>query len=265
MGVTNLGRVQGGGFYYADYTPSDADSSIRLGRVWLKPNTVKALIGDHVVMADGSLWEITEFSEGEIDVVLVLSRKTSIIGKTGAQGEPGIGCSVNGVAKPLDFSSDPQVQLDELKEQNTNQSSQIETLGQTDQNQQSQIDELKQQSTNQGEQIEALTSASNFTSLWSGNWTNSNDTEKVIDFSGYKYIIVRGNVGQPFCVMMAVANLTYGFTVFSPNNSNAIFAFGLKITQNSIAWGNAGIYSNGVFQDRTNTGYYNIWEIIGVK
>lgn len=114
-------------------------------------------------------------------------------------------------------------------------------------------------------QINDLKSASNFTSLWSGNWTNSNPTAKSINFSGYKYIMVRGNVGQPFCVMMAVADLTYGFTVYSPGNSNAIFAFSLKVTQNSIAWGNAGTYSNGVFQDRTNTGYYNIWEILGVK
>lgn len=254
MGVTNLGRVQGGGFYYADYTPSETENSIRLGRVWLKPNTVKALIGDHVVMADGSLWEITAFSDGEADLVMTLERKTSIrgkIGDTGAQGEAGIGCSINGVATPLDFTSNPQTQLDELKQQNVSQSSQIENLGQADQNLQS--------------QIEALTNASNFTSLWSGNWTNSNSTAKSINFTGYKYIIVRGNVGQPFCALMAVADLTYGFTVYSPNNSNAIFAFSLKVTQNSIAWGNAGTYSNGVFQDRTNTGYYNIWEIIGVK
>lgn len=254
MGVTNLGRVQGGGFYYADYTPSDAESSIRLGRVWLKPNTVKALIGDHVVMADGSLWEITAFSDGEADLVMTLERKTSIrgkIGETGAQGEAGIGCSINGVPTALDFTSNPQIQLDELKQQNTSQSSQIENLGQADQNLQS--------------QIEALTNASNFTSLWSGNWTNSNSTAKSINFTGYKYIIVRGNAGQPFCALMAVADLTYGFTVYSPNNSNAIFAFSLKVTQNSIAWRNAGTYSNGVFQDRTNTGYYNIWEIIGVK
>lgn len=128
MGVTNLGRVQGGGFYYADYTPSDAESSIRLGRVWLKPNTVKALIGDHVVMADGSLWEITAFSDGEADLVMALERKTSIRGKTGAQGEAGIGCSINGVATPLDFTSNPQSQLDELKQQNTSQSSQIDVL-----------------------------------------------------------------------------------------------------------------------------------------
>ncbi|MGN0789583.1 MAG: hypothetical protein ACI4MY_06550, partial [Christensenellales bacterium] len=145
MGVTNLGRVQGGGFYYADYTPSDADSSIRLGRVWLKPNTVKALIGDHVVMADGSLWEITAFSDGEVDLVMTLERKTSIIGKTGPQGEAGIGCSVNGVPTALDFTSDPQSQLDKLTQQNTNQSSQIATLGQTDQNLQSQIDTLQSQ------------------------------------------------------------------------------------------------------------------------
>lgn len=252
MGVTNLGRVQGGGFYYADYTPSDAESSIRLGRVWLKPNTVKALIGDHVVMADGSLWEITAFSsDAELDLLMTLERKTSIRGKTGAQGEAGIGCSINGVPTALDFTSNPQIQLDELKQQNTSQSSQIENLGQADQNIQS--------------QIEALTNASNFTSLWSGSWTNSNTDVKSIDFTGYKYIIVKGVVGQPFCVLMAVADLTYGFTVYSPNNSNAIFAFSLKVTQNSIAWGVAGLYTDGVFQDRTNTGYYNIWEIIGVK
>lgn len=131
MGVTNLGRVQGGGFYYADYTPSEAETSIRLGRVWLKPNTVKALIGDHVVMADGSLWEITAFSDGEADLVMTLERKTSIrgkIGETGAQGEAGIGCSIKGVPTALDFTSDPQIQLDELKQQNTSQSSQIDVL-----------------------------------------------------------------------------------------------------------------------------------------
>lgn len=108
-------------------------------------------------------------------------------------------------------------------------------------------------------------SSDRFTSLWSGNWTNADTKAKSINFSGYKYIMVRGNVGQPFCVMIPVADLTYGFTVYSPNNGNAIFAFSLKLTQNSIAWGNAGTYSNGVFQDRTNTGYYNIWEIVGVK
>lgn len=131
MGVTNLGRVQGGGFYYADYTPSEAETSIRLGRVWLKPNTVKALIGDHVVMADGSLWEITALSDGEADLVMTLERKTSIRGKkgdTGAQGEAGIGCSINGVPTALDFTSNPQIQLDELKQQNTSQSSQIDVL-----------------------------------------------------------------------------------------------------------------------------------------
>lgn len=125
MGVTNLGRVQGGGIYYADYTPSDAESTMRLGRVWLKPNTVKALIGDHVVMADGSLWEITALSDGEADLVMTLERKTSIRGKI---GETGIGCSINGVATPLDFTSNPQTQLDELKQQNTSQSSQIDVL-----------------------------------------------------------------------------------------------------------------------------------------
>lgn len=132
MGVTNLGRVQGGGFYYADYTPSEAETSIRLGRVWLKPNTVKALIGDHVVMADGSLWEITAFSsDGETDLVMTLDKKTSIQGKkgdTGAQGEAGIGCSINGVPTALDFTSNPQSQLNDLKQQNTSQSSQIDVL-----------------------------------------------------------------------------------------------------------------------------------------
>ncbi|MDY4592612.1 MAG: hypothetical protein SO434_04335 [Eubacteriales bacterium] len=254
MGVTNLGRVQGGGFYYADYTPSDADSSIRLGRVWLKPNTVKALIGDHVVMADGSLWEITALSDGEVDLVMALERKTSIRGKkgdTGAQGEAGIGCSINGVPTALDFTSNPQIQLDELKQQNTSQSSQIENLGQTDLNIQS--------------QIEALTNASNFTSLWSGNWTNSNDTAKVIDFSGYKYIVVKGSVGGTFSVMLPVASSTFGFTHLAGSNRNTIYGFNLTITSNSIAWGVAGFYTDGVWQDRTNTGYYNIWEILGVK
>lgn len=114
-------------------------------------------------------------------------------------------------------------------------------------------------------QIEALKNANNFTTLWSGNWMNSDNTAKSINFTGYNYIIVRGNVGQPFCAFMAVADLTYGFTNYSPNNSNSIFAFSFKVTQNSIAWGNAGTYTNGVFQDRTNTGYYNVWEILGVK
>lgn len=167
------------------------------------------------------------------------------------RGKDGMGTYINGEPTPVYFTSDPQSQINDLKQQSTNQSEQIKTLGQVDQNLQTQINDLK--------------SASNFTSLWSGNWTNANTNAKSINFSGYKYIMVRGNVGQPFCVMMAVADLTYGFTVYSPGNSNTIFAFSLKVTQNSIAWGNAGTYSNGVFQDRTNTGYYNIWEILGVK
>lgn len=176
MGVTNLGRVQGGGFYYADYTPSDAESSIRLGRVWLKPNTVKALIGDHVVMADGSLWEITAFSDGEADLVMTLERKTSIrgkIGETGAQGEAGIGCSINGVPTALDFTSNPQSQLNDLKQQNTSQSSQIESLGQTDQNMQSQIDVLKKLYAVGS--IYMSTNSTSPASLFGGTWVRIKD------------------------------------------------------------------------------------------
>ena len=108
-------------------------------------------------------------------------------------------------------------------------------------------------------------SSDRFTILWSGNWTNSNTDVKSINFTGYKYIIVRGNVGGSFSVMLPVVNSTYGFTLIAGSNRNTIFAFNLSITGTSIAWGVAGFYTDGVWQDRTNTGYYNIYEIIGVK
>lgn len=40
-------------------------------------------------------------------------------GATGPQGEPGIGCSVNGEPTALDFTSDPQAQLNELQQNTT--------------------------------------------------------------------------------------------------------------------------------------------------
>lgn len=60
------------------------------------------------------------------------------------RGKDGMGTYINGEPTPVYFTSNPQSQINDLKQQNTSQSSQIENLGQADQNLQSQINDLKQ-------------------------------------------------------------------------------------------------------------------------
>lgn len=144
-------------------------------------------------------------------------------GDKGDKGDTGNGCYINGVATDINFTSDPQNQI----------------------NGKTQID-----------------------LLWSGNIKNIDGASITIpNYSNYKYLIVNLNIGGIYnALIVPTLNVKNSF-VKKSENSSSIYYFDLVMNNGVLSWGNCGFYSSGDFtaQDRTNTGYFNIFEIRGVK
>lgn len=105
--------------------------------------------------------------------------------------------------------------------------------------------------------------------VWSGTFSNTADNSITIsNYSNYDYFVLYGNVSGRFCVIMPNVNGIYGFTKKS-ENSVSIYIYEFNLTDGVLVWGNTGFYSSDsgsfAYNDRTDTGYYNIYKIEGVK
>ena len=91
--------------------------------------------------------------------------------------------------------------------------------------------------------------------------------EQVLQFLIIAIINVKVNVGGFYnALIVPTENATNGF-VKKSESSPSIYYFDLVMNNGVLSWGQCGFYSSGDFtaQDRTNTGYYNIFEIKGIK
>lgn len=78
MSTTNLGRVQGAGFFYANAT-----SSTSVNKSSLTPSSIPALVGDTILFSDGDVRTITAISTSTVTCGNVI---TSLKGPQGIQG-----------------------------------------------------------------------------------------------------------------------------------------------------------------------------------
>lgn len=144
-------------------------------------------------------------------------------GNKGDKGDPGNGCYINGVATDINFTSDPQNQI----------------------NKKTQID-----------------------LVWNGSFTNTKDATLIIpNYSNYKYLIVKVDVfGIYNALIVPTQNVTNSFVKKSKETSS-IYYFDLIMNNGVLSWGQCGFYQDGNFtaQDRTDTGYYTVMDIKGVK
>ena len=81
MATTNLGRVQGAGFFY---TTASSGTSIALSTI--TPTSIKPLVGDCVIFPNGDVREVTAVSASAATCGAVL---TSLKGLKGEKGETG--------------------------------------------------------------------------------------------------------------------------------------------------------------------------------
>lgn len=81
MATTNLGRVQGAGFFY---TTASSGTSIALSTI--TPTSIKPLVGDCIIFPNGDVRKITAISASAATCGAVL---TSLKGATGATGPEG--------------------------------------------------------------------------------------------------------------------------------------------------------------------------------
>lgn len=81
MATTNLGRVQGAGFFY---TTASSGTSVALSTI--TPKNIKPLAGDCVIFPNGDVRKVTSVSSTTVTCGSVVA---SFKGATGAQGEKG--------------------------------------------------------------------------------------------------------------------------------------------------------------------------------
>lgn len=81
MATTNLGRVQGAGFFY---TTASSGTSVALSTI--TPTNIKPLAGDCVIFPNGDVRKVTAVSSTTVTCGSVVA---SFKGATGAQGEKG--------------------------------------------------------------------------------------------------------------------------------------------------------------------------------
>lgn len=83
---TNLGRVQGAGFFYCT---EQSSASVQLAS--LTPNNIHPLVGDNVVFNNGDVRKITTVAQP------IVACSEVVANLTGPQGEHGID-GVNGIS-----------------------------------------------------------------------------------------------------------------------------------------------------------------------
>lgn len=104
--------------------------------------------------------------------------------------------------------------------------------------------------------------------VWSGKISNTNGASITIpNYSNYKYLIVRVNVGGTYNALIVPTINEANSFVKKSESSPSIYYFDLVMNEGVLSWGQCGFYSSGDFtaQDRTNTGYFDIFEIRGIK
>lgn len=84
MATTNLGRVQGAGFFY---TTASSGTSVALSTI--TPTNIKPLAGDCVIFPNGDVRKVTAVSSTTVTCGSVVASFKGATGATGAQGEKG--------------------------------------------------------------------------------------------------------------------------------------------------------------------------------
>mgnify|MGYP006983163336 CR=1 FL=1 len=100
MGVTNLGRVQGAGFFYTSVTTR---TSVALSTI--TPTSIKPLVGDCVIFPNGDLRKVTAVSSTTVTCGSVVASLKGAKGDKGDKGDNGtvtsVGVKMNGVVKGI--------------------------------------------------------------------------------------------------------------------------------------------------------------------
>ena len=89
MAQVNLGRVQGGGFFY-----SSATSGTSIVKSTLSPSGLVPLVGDSVVFPNGDVRKVTSVSGDTVTCGSVLTSFKGPQGATGAAGANGTSSSI---------------------------------------------------------------------------------------------------------------------------------------------------------------------------
>ncbi len=84
MGVTNLGRVQGGSVFYSTST-----SGTSIAKSTLSPTNITALLGDNILFPNGDIRKITAINSTTVTCGSVLTSLKGNTGSTGPQGPQG--------------------------------------------------------------------------------------------------------------------------------------------------------------------------------
>lgn len=106
MATTNLGRVQGAGFFY---TTASSGTSVALSTI--TPKNIKPLAGDCVIFPNGDVRKVTSVSSTTVTCGSVVASFKGATGATGPQGPAGPAGPVGpeGPAGPSGALSDPQL------------------------------------------------------------------------------------------------------------------------------------------------------------
>lgn len=89
MATTNLGRVQGAGFFY---TTASSGTSVALSTI--TPTNIKPLAGDCVIFPNGDVRKVTSVSSTTVTCGSVVASFKGATGATGATGVSVTGASV---------------------------------------------------------------------------------------------------------------------------------------------------------------------------
>ena len=205
-----------------------------------------------------------KIANSQSKIVELENKMTEQVQKNNAQDSV-----INTCKESVDSMNDKVLDIEKNTEQNTTaineNSTNISGLG-------TQVDTLENLTKGQGSRItdcestlKKIENAKLVETLWEGNWSNSNTTPLEIGLAGYNYIVVQGNVGGKMKHIIPNVTGNYGLINLGGENSNIIFAINLTVQQGGLVWGKSGFFLDGVWQDRTNTGFYNIFKIGGIK
>jgi len=96
-----------------------------------------------------------------------------------------------------------------------------------------------------------------------GQCTNVYDNGVSISMymKSYQYLYLRGNANGYFSMIIPNINGTYSTSYLTENLERQYISF--TYTDGILKWGKCGFFKNNEnsFQDRTNTGYYDLWEV----
>ena len=90
MGITNLGRVQGGSVFY-----TTAASETSINKSTLTPTNITPLVGDSILFANGDIRQIITVTDNTITCGSVITNLKGEQGDQGPKGDIGAGSNPN--------------------------------------------------------------------------------------------------------------------------------------------------------------------------